>query len=243
MAGSGRSDDRRVAGRSDGFTMIEILVVLSIIAIIMALISPTLFRLAGRGDVTKARALIVQVSTALKAYAADPKCGAYPPTSLENTFLKLPSGGKYKPNETNIGIESLVFHLLQGDYAGESPFSDDKHFSNTDDDRCGVTLPGLNTDELLEYTDAWGNPLIYINLLDLDAKAGTRYQVALRDGEILVIEPFKSRRFKGAWAGWQDGFQLISLGPDEEFDTADDIVSWNPSGSKDDEGDEESTGP
>ncbi len=223
--------------------MIEILVVLSIIAIILALLSPTLFRLAGRGDVTETRALLVNISASLKAYATNPDYGVFPPTVLDETFLKVPKSGRFKPNDTNLGIESLVFHLTHEDYVGESPFSEEERFINTDDDEASVALTWTGDKALFEYADAWGNPLIYFNLADLTAGTSQQFRVTTLEGAEVSVSPAKSSKFKNSFAGRSDGFQIISLGPDGEFDTKDDIHSWSVTGSsseiEDDEENEE----
>ncbi len=67
------------AGRSrDGFTLIEVLVVIVVIAILATFVAPSLFRNVGDARVAAARTQIETFGTALDAYRLDN--GSYPST-------------------------------------------------------------------------------------------------------------------------------------------------------------------
>ena len=67
-----------------GFSLIELMIVIAIIAILMALILPALNRVLGRGDTVAVSAEFTQLDQALTSFKA--KFGDYPPS-----YLKIPS--------------------------------------------------------------------------------------------------------------------------------------------------------
>lgn len=81
-----RSDARRRARR--GITLIEMLVVLTIIALFAALVAPKLLSKSDTARVTAARAQINAFGTALGAYKLD--TGAYPTTEMGLQALRVP---------------------------------------------------------------------------------------------------------------------------------------------------------
>jgi general secretion pathway protein G len=66
-------------GRRSGFTLIEILVVIAVIAILAAIVAPNVFRHVGTAKDTAARAQIEMLGSALDAYRLDN--GRYPTTA------------------------------------------------------------------------------------------------------------------------------------------------------------------
>jgi len=67
-----------VAGRRGGFTLIEIMVVVAVIAVLGALVAPNVFRHLGAAKDTTARAQMEMIGAALDAYRLDN--GRYPTT-------------------------------------------------------------------------------------------------------------------------------------------------------------------
>ena len=101
---------------------------------------------------------------------------------------------------------------------------------NTDQDRDPRRTTFGKSREFFEYADPWGNPLIYFRLRDFDDNADTTVRYLTGDGEERTIDvsPVKSKKTR-TFSGAKDGYQLISLGPDLEFGTDDDVVSWRSS--------------
>lgn len=64
------------SSRSDGFTLLELLIVLGIIALLAAVVGPQLMGYMGRARTDAARAQIGAISTALELYSLD--VGNYP---------------------------------------------------------------------------------------------------------------------------------------------------------------------
>ena len=106
-----------------------------------------------------------------------------------------------------------------------NPFGDEDKLINHDGDKDRRKTTYQQSHELFEYADAWGNPLIYFRLRDFtnNPEGTVRYQTV--SGEVIEVGPVRSKK-TGSFAGVADGFQIISLGPDEEFGTDDDVRSW-----------------
>ena len=94
---------RNLRRRQAGITLIEMLVVVTIIALFAALVLPGMFRRADAARVTAARAQINSFMTALGAYKLD--TGIFPPSELGLQALRarpanvLQWNGPYLPKE------------------------------------------------------------------------------------------------------------------------------------------------
>ena len=74
-----------------GFSLLEIMVVMSIIGLLMALVGPNLIRQRGKAEVQSAAIQINQIGTALDSYRLD--IGRYPSTQEGlNALRSKPSG-------------------------------------------------------------------------------------------------------------------------------------------------------
>jgi prepilin-type N-terminal cleavage/methylation domain-containing protein len=208
----------RVSRQSNtGFTLIEILVVLAIVAALIGLVTPILFKTQEQGERAATAADLQKMKLALKERVADPKVGDVPPTSLA-------AAGFESPNDLNEGIEVLVATLGATD-ATLNPFEDEARLINTDGDRDPRRTTYQQSKEFFEYADAWGNPFIYFRLRDFESNPDAKVRYQTKDGEIIEVGPVRSQK-SGTFAGISDGYQLISMGPDEEYGNDDDVVSW-----------------
>ncbi|MBI1852646.1 MAG: type II secretion system protein [Planctomycetes bacterium] len=214
--------------RTAGFTMIELLVVIAIIGVLLLFLVPRIFTMRTAGERNAQGAEIQQIKTAIEAYRHDPSYGDLPPTSAALAAF-APKNGNLAPNDVNLGIESLVLHFNQKDFHGENPFASMMAAiakTNTDGDSASVNVTSFGTNELFECPDKWGNPLVYFRLRDF-ADRKKEQKIRLPDGTDLSVAPMwddKLNRF----AGYEDGFQILSLGPDGKYGTADDVTSWEP---------------
>jgi prepilin-type N-terminal cleavage/methylation domain-containing protein len=215
----------RCPRRDGGFTLIEILVVLSIIAILLVFFSPTLMRLAKSGESSKAKAEIQTMKSLIAAYASNTRYGDFPPTDARDTRLKIAPGVELRPNDVNLGVESLVLHFSHVDFVGKSPFTEEKLIVNYDGDEASTNVTRFAKAELFEYADPWGRPYIYFRLRDFDPKAPSRQNYEGAEGSFEAW-PMHSEK-TGAFAGESDGFQIMSCGPDGEFGNEDDVKSFD----------------
>lgn len=84
------------APRRAGFTLIEILVVIAVIAILASLVAPNVFQHVGTARSTTARSQVEMLATALDAYRLDN--GAYPTTTQGLSALVSAPAGEPAPS-------------------------------------------------------------------------------------------------------------------------------------------------
>ncbi len=186
-----------------GFTMVELLVVISIIAVLAGLLMPAVIGAMRRAHETKTLNLIHQCETAVLAYYND--YGDYPPSTwLELGFNPaFPASETTNPDTFNQGIEVFTFCLASqtgGPYLEVSnemlgntdgPDTDADGLSNGGGD-TDTDLDGDGTPDVLQHTnyyfggtqvfeivDFWGNPLVYVHNRDYMAHDGWRDDLAI----------------------------------------------------------------
>ncbi|MCC6737802.1 MAG: type II secretion system protein [Planctomycetia bacterium] len=200
-----------------GFTLLELLIVISIIGVLVAIGLPALVA-AKRSSKEKAvRATIAQIDTALTSY--ETKFADYPP-----------SGGFVKgANDVNQGSESLVWHLFTTQKGG--PFLDmstwEDALVNTDSDSTSKP-PDSSTfmkNDLVELGDAFRNPIVYFHNRDYSkpAKYG-KYVLAGKDADCVPQKSTKTGNYHAPGK-----YMLWSIGGDDENHNGgeEDIASWN----------------
>ncbi len=178
-----------------GFTMVELLVVITIIAILAGLLMPAVIGAMRRAHETKTLNLIHQCEIAALAYYNDH--GDYPPSTwaelLGDPALVPPAA--YAPNE---GIEVLTACLASRNGGPYLDFSNDVLDSTDEEDTDLNGIPDVDVDDgtiaahvnwyfrgidtdgdaiedlwrLFEIVDFWGNPLVYIHNRDYMAHDG-----------------------------------------------------------------------
>jgi prepilin-type N-terminal cleavage/methylation domain-containing protein len=200
-----------------GFTLVEILVVVGILALLAALIFPAVSFAQRRSREKAAAARIEQLKLALSAYEAD--FGDYPPTSLAAPGLAT--------NGTNEGIEALVRCLTTRRERGPYATFEDKELANTDEDSllrdpCDSTIASK---ELFELVDPWGNPYIYYH--NRDYRGGAKLErYILANGERAICKPHPNPK-TGQYPA-VSSFMIWSVGANgvNEDGEGDDIASW-----------------
>ncbi len=200
--------------RRSGFTIVELLVVMAVIAILASITIPVISGVKTRQKAKSTKLLIEQLKLALDAYAND--FGDYPPSDPK--VLGLPSNG------VNDGIECLVRCLSTKKKKGPYYEFKDEELANTDHDlaTANPTDSIMTTRELFEVVDAFGHPLVYMHNADYDR--GQKVQV---EDEVVPVKGCKSAKT----GQYQDltKFQLRSLGANGKDDDGqdDDITSWS----------------
>jgi prepilin-type N-terminal cleavage/methylation domain-containing protein len=207
-----------------GFTLIEILVVLAIIATLAALILPNLLSVGKQSEVTETQATIDAICTNLTSYESD--FGDYPPSTLSSKPLKVTGA-----NKINEGIECMVIGLSTRNKKG--PYMDwqEAQLINTDGDSTAKKPFNwyLGTNSLFEVCDFWGNPFVYIHHRDYSKK----FKYHDQEGNVFEVKAQKSKKL-GTYYN-PTTFQLWSIGLNmtNENGGGDDIKNW-----KSDSGDE-----
>lgn len=216
----------RRAPRAAGFSFMEILVVMGIIAVLVGL-SVGIFKIVGKkGPEVKTRALLMKVRTSIDSWRGNFK--AWPPSNLNNlaavTGLRLTVGKATPPNDQNWGIESLVQCLMMPGYDHNPELDED--LVNTDGDDLDKALAKSGIATLSEVKDAWGNPLVYFTDADYaQAEKNPPTYVLGDDFKNEVVTPKPWRNSNGAFAQ-QGAYQIYSMGADGQPNTDDDLKAW-----------------
>ena len=171
-----------------GFTLVELLVVISIIAILAALLLPVLSRVMNSAKVAKAKLEMQDIVTSIQHY--DSAYGRFPvSTNAQNAATSVDGdftyGGIYKdeatggtwpaapiPNYSSTNSEVIAILMDITSYPdGSGPTVNNNHVKNPQQTiflnakMAGDNIsPGVGTD--LVYRDPWGNP--YVITMDLN---------------------------------------------------------------------------
>ena len=126
----------------NGFTLIEMLVVITIISILAALILTALGKARRQAKVTTTRSLLSVISMGCENYFSD--WGGVYPTAFQN------------PNspQLNEGAEMLYRQLTTREGRSVRDYAKDISRDNIGD---------VDGDSALEFIDAWGNPIVYFD--------------------------------------------------------------------------------
>ena len=201
---------RAAPGR--GFTLVELLVVMGVIAILMTLLVPTLHAIRRQNAVTRAKALIMGVGNALGTYRQWYR--TYPPDQGIGTHAEL-----------NKSAECLVYYLSGNTiaYSTASPppnypwlhtlFADSTAGGNGRKSWKSFyqfkenMLADYDEDKVPELIDPWRKRYVY--------NVGTH-----TDGDF---------NQNGAPAHNKDMFDLFSPGADSKYGNKDDVRNWDDS--------------
>jgi prepilin-type N-terminal cleavage/methylation domain-containing protein len=199
-----------------GFSLIEILVVITIIGLLIAVSGGAYMKYTSYSQWVKTKALITELETYARDY--NDRRGDFPPSSLKS--LGIASSG----DEANEGIEAFVQALFFKDYNGLRPDSTDQMI-NADGDEASKNKTIFDRAELLEFQDSWGNPLIYIRHTDY----GKSFSYSVSEAEELW-DTVEVKALKNPATGSYFKFescQIMSVGEDGMFDTDDDVANFD----------------
>jgi len=204
-----------MSGRG-GFSLIEILVVITIIGLLIALSTGAYSTWIERGEVHKTENIINNLKVFAEEYCN--LTGDFPPSTLDE--LGVISRG----DAANEGVEAFVLALYKQGYTGPRP-SSESELINSDEDSADRNISEFGNPVLLEFQDAWANPIVYINCRDY-AKT---YTYLIEDRE-MGQEFVEIRAFKNPVTGSyfnHDSYQIISAGPDGVIGDEDDVANFN----------------
>ena len=208
---------------SGGFTLVEILVVLAILATLIGLVSATIPRAMRAKKVTQAQTLINSIGAALELLRTDnEQYGKYPPSrSADIRFGKVHVGKDLgTPNQVNVGIETVFFILNNPEIHISQVTTDAELFGNTDEDSFRSARGTAQDAEAREYLDPWGRPLVYFHANDYKDPKGL-VEIISGEGVKISVRPKKMPAKTGGGLLNPNSFQLFSLGPDGEQDPDD----------------------
>ena len=193
------------------FTLVELLIVISIITVLTTMVTVGLLTAKGKAKIQITRALIAKIQSGLESYYA--AYGDYPPTNLADMY---PGGS----NGTNNGIESVVYCLSNQDKGG--PFLLgvlESDYSNLDSDSFGSA-------PLREIVDGWKAPIVYFHSRDYDNPSkGNSY--SFRKSGVAIMPQLNPAAGSNVYYNHAT-FQLWSAGPDEKNNngSGDDVNNW-----------------
>jgi prepilin-type N-terminal cleavage/methylation domain-containing protein len=196
------------------FTLLELIAVLAILSILAAFLVTQLGTAEEVVQEKLQRAKLSEVALAISHYESEE--GDFPLSSLAQSQGTL-------PNAINVGAELLVMALWSGGLDGCGLSTD--ALDNTDGDRFARPVGDLETRELFELVDAWGNPIAYFHHADYGREdVYTTFDAATGDpveSQVRAIRNAKTKLYHE-----HRGFQLVSAGSDGRFGTDDDITSF-----------------
>jgi prepilin-type N-terminal cleavage/methylation domain-containing protein len=222
--------------KSDGMTLIEILVVISIIALLAGMIVPAVGRAKVRATIAKAKVEMNDIKGAISAYRADYSLLPASPTAnsmtrdqvygtrgvLGYSGLAVTNGFGYE--ESNAELILILTASSTNQFPGavnpvnESNARNTKKTSYLNAKQNSGTGPGLGYDAV--YRDPWGNP--YIVTLDLNYDDYVQPAIYRLDavGQQSGLVGFYGMIRRGAgvnnW-GIRDSVAVWSMGPDKAF--------------------------
>ena len=198
-----------------GFSLIEIMVVITIIGVLIAISGGAYTQYMKYAEEAKTKEQILELENCAEDY--NNRRGDYPPSRLK--YLTLATTG----DDANEGIEAFIQALYNKEYDGLRP-DDTDELINTDEDEADKNLTVFGKASLLEFSDTWGHPLIYISHVDYD-----KVFPYLIDGE-MGLDRIDVQALRNPKTGTYFNFescQIMSVGPDGLFDTEDDVYNFD----------------
>jgi prepilin-type N-terminal cleavage/methylation domain-containing protein len=206
-----------------GFTLVEILVVIAIIATLVGLVATMIPAAIKKKQVLRTQTLVTGIAAALESLQLDnEQYGKYPPSRTRDMKFGKSFVGKEigMPNEVNCGIESVFFLLNNPTIQCPQVTSDEELIGNADDDAYRNARGNASDAFAREYLDAWGQPLAYFHSNDYKDPKGLE-ELQTTDMRKIQVRPKKmSVKAGGGFLG-PNSYQIFSVGPDGEQDADD----------------------
>ncbi|MBX3475711.1 MAG: prepilin-type N-terminal cleavage/methylation domain-containing protein [Planctomycetes bacterium] len=224
---------------SRGFTLIELMIVIGIILLLVGVLVVSFGGVFAKRDNARATATIETLKANIASFES--RWGQAPPGSLRELGDLTRTLNLLEVNDTNRGNEALVLALRSrregGPYLDQNLFGDASRMGNLDNDTfladaiasSALDLPDTASTDLFEVLDPWGNPFIYVNIIDV--RAGTvADKITLIDGSVIEItaQDCQEKLRHPVTGDYPQGFALWSVGENgiNEYGRGDDITSW-----------------
>ncbi len=196
---------------NQGFSLMELMIVLVIIGILAGSFAALGGGLFGKGKDRAAKARLQSLAIMLETYRNLE--GEYPDDRLPASLVG---------NRKNENAEALFLALFNPEYTGERPSQE--WLVNTDEDEATRAATMLQSRELFEIGDEWGNPIVYFESLHYSDKEEAVVLAGVDFMEEQSVSPGRNER-TGSFSE-PNSFQLVSAGADGLFGTDDDIFSY-----------------
>lgn len=201
--------------RREGITLVELLIVIAIIATLVGILMPAIYRAMERADINRAKQEMASIAAAIMAFYREygimptPDTNGYP----DHTFTgKRPSGTD--PLAGNPRAQKLIMDILRGINTTNNPrrviFLDVPESSMRGRDMYGNEYTPSNG----YYLDPWGNPYLIVMDTDFDdliggfaGVIGGMTGLGAIGSYLNDISPMKNGSFPGVKVG------VMSLGP------------------------------
>ena len=206
-----------------GFTLVEILVVLAILATLIGLVAALIPKAMVAKQKVRANTLVMNIGAALNLLKSDnDQFGRYPLSRLRDMKIGKSQVGKElgQQNDINVGIEAVYFLLNNPDIQITQITSDAEMIGNTDNDAYRAAKGTAQDVFAREYVDPWGNPLAYFHCNDYKDPKGLTDLVSA-DGRKISVKPKRMKASAGGNFKNPNSFQLFSVGPNGEQDPDD----------------------
>ncbi len=212
--------------KENGFTLIEVLVVVSILGVLMGLISILVLRSASTQREHTTRTALQTLGLKIDMYAKEFK--RLPGMTVKELTAASPRWkGLSLENDTNTCNEVLLVALRHPDFTqqlGDSDLNVEDPFGNTDGDSWNQVPYGSSNADAQEVLDAYGNPIVYIH------KNAYEQPVVIVNNKGEEVEVVALKKADGTFYN-PTGYQLISLGENgvqdlEALEGGDDIMNF-----------------
>jgi len=220
--------------KENGFTLIEVLVVVSILGVLMGLVSVLVMRSSSHQNKMQTKQLVeTYLPNSIERYRTEFR--RLPPMSVKelNGIKDFKALAISDGNATNESIEVLLVALRRPDFSaklGDSDLPVSEPFANLDDDTWnGAPAGGSGSDVAAnEIVDSWGNPIVYIH------KNSYGQTVTIINGKGESVDVVALQKADGPYYN-ATKYQIISVGENgvqelSEFDLSDDIVNFKREG-------------